>query len=405
MNPAFRAHLAVGFGGFGAMLVAFGIGRFGYPPLIPALIAQGWYDPAGASFAGAANLLGYGLGVIAAPWSIRRIGAFPVMALGLALGVLAFAASAWPLPVMLFAALRALSGLSGGLIMIAVPPGLMARVPPALRGRINGLAFTGIGSGFLFSGTVVPLLAAHDLTSAWFGLTAMLVVASLMALFLVPRVPAPAATQASPTAAAKPGPGLWLSPLFLGLIASYGASAAGYVPHTILFVDYIARTLGHGLATGGLLWGLAGLVAFCGPLLTGALADKTSFAVALRLCLILMGGGALLPLVSDALPVLAVSIMLVGGLMPSCGALAAGRTREVIGPQHQASAWALVTLAFAAGQVGGGYALSFLLTLRPDPLLAFACGGGAIIVGLVADGVLTLVARHKKTRPGEGAGL
>jgi MFS family permease len=375
-----RAFLTAGLAGFGAMLVAFGIGRFGYPPLIPALIAQGWYSAQEASLAGAANLLGYGAGALAAPYAVRHLAPYRVMVIGLVLGIFAYGASAVPLPSVAFATLRAMSGFSGGFIMIAVPVTVMAQVAPHLRGRINGLSFTGIGSGFLFSGTVVPWLAAKDLSLAWLGITALLVLASIPALLFLPRTATPLAPAPQSAVESKR-----LSLPLIGLLIAYGASAIGYVPHTILFVDYVARGLGHGLATGGFLWGLAGIVAFCGPLLTGALADRTSFAFALRLILALMGFGALLPLFSQALPVLSLSIMLTGGLMPSCGALAAGRTREIVGGERQSGMWALVTFVFAAGQIVGGYGLSALMVLRPDPLLSFGLGGGLMLIGLSVD--------------------
>lgn len=42
-----------------ANLVGIGLARFGYTPLIPALIAAGWFRPSTAVYLGAANLAGY----------------------------------------------------------------------------------------------------------------------------------------------------------------------------------------------------------------------------------------------------------------------------------------------------------------------------------------------------------
>ena len=46
-------------GGLAATLIGNGIGRFAYTPLIPALIAAGWFSPAEAVYLAAANLAGY----------------------------------------------------------------------------------------------------------------------------------------------------------------------------------------------------------------------------------------------------------------------------------------------------------------------------------------------------------
>jgi hypothetical protein len=45
--------------GLSALLVGIGLSRFGYAPLIPALIQIGWFDAGQASYLGATNLAGY----------------------------------------------------------------------------------------------------------------------------------------------------------------------------------------------------------------------------------------------------------------------------------------------------------------------------------------------------------
>jgi hypothetical protein len=59
--PPMRATMAT----LSANLVGIGIARFGYTPLIPALIAAGWFNPSAAVYLGAANLAGYLGGALA----------------------------------------------------------------------------------------------------------------------------------------------------------------------------------------------------------------------------------------------------------------------------------------------------------------------------------------------------
>jgi hypothetical protein len=42
-----------------AMFLGIGIARFGYSPLVPALVAAHWYSASAAFWLGAVNLLGY----------------------------------------------------------------------------------------------------------------------------------------------------------------------------------------------------------------------------------------------------------------------------------------------------------------------------------------------------------
>ncbi|MGQ3357235.1 MAG: YbfB/YjiJ family MFS transporter, partial [Phreatobacter sp.] len=142
--------------GYCGLLIGVGMGRFGYPPLIPAMVEAGWATPTTLHLAGAFNLAGYILGAGTALATARALGVRPAIALAAAFAVLAFAASAVPLPAFAFIALRALSGATGGVLMIVIPPVVANVVAPSHRGRANGLAFAGVGTGFVLSGTAVP---------------------------------------------------------------------------------------------------------------------------------------------------------------------------------------------------------------------------------------------------------
>ena len=52
--------------GIMATLAAIGIARFAYTPLLPAIIQQGWFTASQGAYLGAANLLGYFIGALAA---------------------------------------------------------------------------------------------------------------------------------------------------------------------------------------------------------------------------------------------------------------------------------------------------------------------------------------------------
>src|SRR5213595_2068592 len=57
-----------------ANLVGIGLARFGYTPLIPALVAAGWFTPSAAVYLGAANLAGYLAGALGARRLAARTG-------------------------------------------------------------------------------------------------------------------------------------------------------------------------------------------------------------------------------------------------------------------------------------------------------------------------------------------
>ena len=60
------------------VLVGIGLARFAYSPLLPVLIARGWFAPGAAAYLGAANLLGYLAGALSARAAGVRFGTKPV---------------------------------------------------------------------------------------------------------------------------------------------------------------------------------------------------------------------------------------------------------------------------------------------------------------------------------------
>eukprot|EP01035_Chromulina_nebulosa_P012631 gene12631-16835_t len=61
--------------GFCASFVSIGLARFAYTPLLPAIIANHWFNADAAVYLAAANLAGYLIGVIGADLAVRRISA------------------------------------------------------------------------------------------------------------------------------------------------------------------------------------------------------------------------------------------------------------------------------------------------------------------------------------------
>ncbi|MEI8145352.1 MAG: YbfB/YjiJ family MFS transporter, partial [Alphaproteobacteria bacterium] len=176
--------------GFCGLLIGVGLGRFGYPPLIPAMVEANWGAPAAFHLAGAFNLAGYVVGAIVAVPIISRLGTKQSLWLGAVMATAAFAVSIVPLPAWLFSAARALSGIAGGILMIILPPIIAASVAPEAKGRANGSACAGVGTGFVLSGTALPALAGLGPSAAWMGLTIVMIAASTVLLITAPNVEA-----------------------------------------------------------------------------------------------------------------------------------------------------------------------------------------------------------------------
>src|SRR5438270_11204850 len=156
-----------------ANLVGIGLARFGYTPLIPALIAAGWFAPSTAVYLGAANLAGYLAGALGARAMAARTGAPTLLRGSMLLTAASLFACALPFGFAWFFVWRFLSGGTGGVLMALAAPSVMPGIPAARRGLAGGAIFTGVGLGIAASGPLVPFLMHWGRAAAWLGLGAI----------------------------------------------------------------------------------------------------------------------------------------------------------------------------------------------------------------------------------------
>ncbi len=356
-----------------ALLVGIGLARFAYAPLLPAVIAHGWFAPGAAAYLGAANLLGYLFGALGARRAAAGLGNRATLRGAMLVAAVSLAACCAPLPFAWFFGWRVVSGMAGGALMILAPSTVLAVVPAERRGLAGGLIVTGVGLGVAASGTLVPLLIRWGLPQAWLGLAALCLVLTAAVWRGWPAVPAPVAGGGGTTQR------------FGALCGSYGLCAVGVSPHMVFLVDYVARGLGRGLDAGALAWVLFGAGALCGPVTAGRLIDRIG---AERTVWLVMAVEALIVLaLLSAQPVaVALSALFGGAVCTGITAATLGRVGLRAGSDHAARqrGWTQTTVAWAVGQAAGTYGMAWLFNAtggyRAMFLAALAALAGAAVI-------------------------
>lgn len=367
------------FGALGANLIGVGLARFAYTPLIPALVAAHWFAPSSADYLGAANLAGYLAGALGARALSARFGVAPALRAMMLTASLSFVACAAPLSFLWYFLWRFAAGIAGGVLMALAPAAALRAVPQRRRGLAGGVVFTGVGLGIALSGTLVPLLLEEGLVATWLGLGALSFGVAAAAWGGWPR-------DALPARQARPDDGARTAPV-VALYLEYALNAAGLVPHMIFLVDFIARGLHAGLASGARYWVVFGLGAMLGPLAAGRLADHIGFRATLRLVFIVQAFAVGLLAATEATAALFLSSLAVGALVPGVVPVVLGRVHELVaGAERQQQAWARCAIAFAIGQAAAGYGFSYIFARSGgDYELLFALGAGLIAAGLLID--------------------
>lgn len=383
------------FAGFAALLVGLGFGRLAYPALIPGLVQQHWFSGNQAHYLAVAALAGFVLGAFAAGHGLWKLRAGLTVRIFLLVATASIFLCVRPAAFGWFYLWRIFAGVAGGFLTVTAPQAVLARTPVEERGRVGGFMFIGIGAGIVLAGTLVPMLARHGLAEAWLGigLASLLFTVLTWAHWGHTADPVPAASRHK---AARPLRFKW--PVALLLVA-YCSNAVGFVPHTVFWVDYIARGRHMGMMTGGRLWMLLGVAAAVGPFLGGFLADRIGFARSFRLALLVEAAGVVLPVFSASLVSLAISSVLVGAASFGAVSLAAGRaSRLVASPQQQRQLWSWMTTSFSLIYTAGTWAFSFLFAHTHSYELMFVISASALLLGTILDAVssTTVQAHHHR---------
>ena len=367
------------FAGFASLFIGVGLARFGYTPLLPAVIEAGWFPPGEAAYLGAANYAGYLVGAVFA-WRLPvPLSPRTTLRVLLACTVVSFAASSLPLSFEWMAFWRFLPGLTGGWIMVLSAPLVLTAIPAARQGLAGGIFFTGVAGGIIASGTLIPPLLSASLEAAWLG------IAALMALVLAIAwrgIPAGEVELSTDSVRNRRG----ISPPMLGLVIAYALFAFGITAHMLFFVDYVARGMGQGIRIGSLYWIVIGAAGLAGPILAAAAARRLGTRPFLLFGYLgLAGGGAIAAISPGGLLSALLSAVLVGGLLTALSAMTLAMITETIASQaFRTRIWGIATATFAVAQAAAAYAYSRLFDLGYPYSVLFFLSATASALGFLA---------------------
>ncbi len=368
--------------GFLATLCGVGIARFAYTALLPVLVNEGWFSDTQAAYLGAANLLGYFFGALGAHFLSERYSARSVMGWAFVVITLSFILCATPGSYAWFCLWRFAAGFAGAVLMVVGPPMALASTPAASKPMVGALVFTGIGAGALVSATLVPAFLTLDLRWTWLALGVLCATAGLACMVSIGNLKVPTAPIPSAIGDASAIRPLMTVSVLL-VIAAYAADAAGFVPHTVFWVDYLAREVGLGSHSAATQWSIFGFGAICGPFAAGWMVKRFGWHASLAAAFLCKAAAISLPLLSVGLVSRSVSSFLVGALVPGIVALTSGRLAELVGPAEHKRIWGQATAVFAAAQALSGYAMSTLYMAAGSYQPLFIAGAVLLACGFL----------------------
>ncbi len=341
-QPASPLRLVIG--GFIALAVAIGIGRFVYTPILPPMVAALRLSKFAAGLLASANLAGYLAGAIlvAGP----RLSTRNWVLGGLFVSAVTTGAMGLARTLATFLILRAAGGVASAIVLVLTCAAVLETLAALNRSELTALLFAGVGAGIVGSAVLVSALRAVGLgwSALWTDSGAMSLLGLWACWHLIP-------TETPSRSPAKTISKLPLGHRFTRLTAAYGLFGFGYII-TATFLIAIVRSRASTRAIEPIVWVIFGSAAVPSVALWSAAGRRFGIQRAFALAALTEACGVLATVYWQSVVGISVGSALIGGTFMGLTALGLMRGRELAARNPQRGV-ALLTSAFGLGQIVG----------------------------------------------------
>ena len=374
-EPLQRSAVRVLVGGILGMMVAMGIGRFVFTPILPLMQRDLGISYSLAGGLASLNYAGYLAGaLLCAVWprvlrntlvNASALGACIAATLGMGLTLSPF----W------WGALRLVTGFASAILFVVIAVEVSEILVRSRHSRWASALYGGIGLGIAMSGAVVPLLDwLGGWRAAWLGMGVLSVLLALGGIVLAgkSRGAIEVPEGASP---AKQGNLVGIA----RLASAYFLEGMGYIVSATFLVTMIAHTPGLGRFAPW-SWVVVGLAAAPSTMIWQQIACRLGVRSALTLAFLLQACGIVLSSVATHAFSTALAAVIFGGTFLGIVALTMAEVGRRSGAQgHRAAA--VLTVCFGAGQVVGPPLAGLLADQQGDFTLPLLLAGSVVALG------------------------
>ncbi len=366
--------------GLVSLALAMGIGRFAFTPMLPLMQDDGLLGVSSGGLLASCHFLGYLIGAMSAA-RVRLAPRFMLQLSLLLIGVgtlgmgLTNSYAAWLV-------LRWVSGVCSAWVLVLISNYYLKALADRDRASDQGWVFSGVGAGIAVVGLGCLGFMVYGLESApgWLALGLLsIAVGSVLCLVMGDELPTERRPPRSPASQR--------TPLAWGLVLAYGIAGIGYtIPATYLPV--MARESFASPMVFGWSWPVFGLAAFASTLLVSRLQARYSNRQIWAAGHIVMAAGLLLPVALPQIAAIAAAGLCVGGSFMVVTMVGMREAHRIAPPPDVIRHIAVMTTAFATGQV-----------LGPMMASAWFAATGSLSGALVLTSALLLVSVFALAQP------
>lgn len=381
-----RQQIGILFGGVLLLVVAMGISRFAFTPILPFMRHDAGFSFEVAGFLASSNYIGYFIGALWAGFIYRKRKA--ILLISVVINVLSVVLMGLIELYSIWLALRLIAGITGGLIFVLTSSIIMDYLAKQTLTRWSGYLFGGIGLGIAISGLFVPYMEARFAwQGAWIGLGILSALFLLMTIVLWKDLQVQDSMKATKSSESKLTQGFmpWL-------IAAYGFEGLGYIITGTFLVDII-HNIPSLQAYSSYSWVIVGLAAIPSAPVWTLLMEKFSAIKILYVAYVLQVFGILLPVFSQTVWSVLLSSFLFGLTFVGIVTLTTSYARQLF-PTQSGAVVSILTTFYAFGQIIGPIIAGKLVGVYSSYKAALIFAGAIVFFALM----IMLVGRWKTAK-------
>lgn len=345
-EPTQRSPVRVLVGGILGMMVAMGIGRFAFTPILPLMQRDLGISYSLAGGLASLNYAGYLAGALLCALWPRVLRSTFVNASALGVCIVATLGMGLTLAPFWWGTLRLVTGFASAILFVVIAVEVSEILVRSRHSRWASALYGGIGLGIAMSGAIVPLLDWYGgWRAAWLGMGMLSVLLALVGIVLAGKSRGAIEVPEGATPAGGNLIGI------TRLASAYFLEGMGYIVSATFLVTMIAHTPGlERLAPWS--WVVVGLAAAPSTMIWQQIACRVGVRSALTLAFFLQAGGIVLSSVAAHAFSTALAAVIFGGTFLGIVALSMAEGGRRAGTQGRRAA-AILTVCFGAGQVVG----------------------------------------------------
>lgn len=371
-------------GGLSSLVIAMGVGRFAYTPLLPMMQQEYRFGMEVAGTLASSNYVGYLLGALLATYAATTTARTLIFRLCLVLSIGTTAAMVLHSSVIGWLILRLIAGIASAGVFVIGSAIVLDALTRCNATHWSGVTYSGVGIGITGTGLAAIWFSGNLSVGTMWIVFALLCLPFALASWYWVIDDAEEVTQSARRAGSRTD----LPPLFIWVIAAYFCEGLGYIVSGTFLVAIVQAITNSPLA-GNTTWIVAGLAAAPSTVVWSHIARRIGFTRALVTAYGAQALGVVLPVLSQSLLSAYMSAILFGGTFMGITVLSITLGKTLV-PERSGRTIGLLTTVYGAGQILGPLFAGALaerthnlaLPLVPAALV-IAIGGIFLVIGVL----------------------